>query len=149
MRVRIPPEVLIYFAGVTEWNTSPPQKRGFEGSSPFSCTPCPGAKLENGHDSGSCALWGLRVRIPSRTLCCDAANGTGPVPLTGDPRKRTGGSSPSISAFRRSGRIGKCTCLLSRGRLVRHPGSGPGSGAQKKPHPSGRGYLFCKTYAGR
>ena len=64
-----------YYTGVTEWNTYPPQKRGFEGS------------------------------------------------------------SPSISAFRRSGRIGKCTCLLSRGRLVRHPGSGPGSGAQKNCRP--------------
>ncbi len=30
----------------------------------------------------------------------------------------------------RFGRIGKCTCLLSRSRLIRHPGSGPGSGAQ-------------------
>lgn len=90
------------FAGVTEWNTYLPQKRGFEGSSPFSCTPCPGAKLENGHDSGSCALWGLRVRFPSRTLCCDAGGGTGPVLKTGDPRKRIGGSTPSHSAHTKS-----------------------------------------------
>ena len=44
-------------------------------------------------------------------------------------RKGLGVRIPSSPLLSRSGRIGKCTCLLSRGRLVRHPGSGPGSGA--------------------
>ena len=44
-------------------------------------------------------LTSLRVRIPLRVLCCDATTGNGPVLKTGDPRRRTGGSSPSHSAL--------------------------------------------------
>ena len=44
-------------------------------------------------------------------------------------RKGLGVRIPPSPLLSRSGRIGKCTCLLSRGRLFRHPGSGPGSGA--------------------
>lgn len=36
---------------------------------PFSCTLSSGAKLENEHDSDSCALRGLRVRLPSWVFC--------------------------------------------------------------------------------
>ena len=43
-------------------------------------------------------------------------------------RKGLGVRIPPSPLLSRSGRIGKCTCLLSRGRLIRHPGSGPGSG---------------------
>ena len=42
---------------------------------------------------------GLRVRLPSWVLRCDATTGNGPVLKTGDPRRRTGGSSPSHSAL--------------------------------------------------
>ena len=72
--------------------------------------------------------------------------GRQPVPNTGDPKGFGGSKSPFHSGRRRAevprtscappsslisrfGRIGKCTCPLSRGRLIRHPGSGPGSGA--------------------
>ena len=44
-------------------------------------------------------LTSLRVRIPLRVLRCDATTGNGPVLKTGDPRRRTGGSSPSHSAL--------------------------------------------------
>ena len=44
-------------------------------------------------------LTSLRVRIPLRVLRCDATTGNGPVLKTGDPRRRTGGSTPSHSAL--------------------------------------------------
>ena len=55
------------YAGVTERNTYLPQKRGFEGSSPFSCTLCPGAwKWLYRHGPGPCVRKDLRV--PPRVL---------------------------------------------------------------------------------
>ena len=71
--------------------------------------------------------------------------GRQPVLNTGDPKGFGGSKSPFHSGRRRAdvprtscappsslisrfGRIGKCTCPLSRGRLIRHPGSGSGSG---------------------
>ena len=82
------------------WNTRLLQTQNPEGSTPSSCTLCPGGEiLVNVHDSDSCARKGLRVRLPSWVLCCDATTGNGPVLKTGDPRKRTGGSSPSHSAL--------------------------------------------------
>ena len=67
---------------------------------PSSCTLCPGGEiLVNVHDSDSCARAGLRVRLPSWVFRCDATTGNGPVLKTGDPRRRTGGSSPSHSAL--------------------------------------------------
>ena len=81
---------------------------------------------------------GLRVRVP-------------PVVLYGDVCQQAGGLSrkqviqlglrvriPPSPLISRSGRIGKCTCLLSRGRVIRHPGSRPGSGARRggqRPQP--------------
>ena len=86
--------------------------------------------------------------------------GRQPVPNTGDPKGFGGSKSPLRSGRRRAdvhpdvvrppsslisrfGRIGKCTCPLSRGRLIRHPGSGPGSGA----HPGSNwfSWFFLKT----
>ena len=55
--------------------------------------------LVNERDSDSRAHMGLRVRLPSWVLRCDATTGNGPVLKTGDPRRRTGGSSPSHSAL--------------------------------------------------
>ena len=61
---------------------------------------CPGGEiLVNAHDSDLYALTGLRVRLPPWVFRCDATTGNGPVLKTGDPRKRTGGSSPSHSAL--------------------------------------------------
>ena len=60
------------------------------------------------------------------------------------------GSSPALPTISRFGRIGKCTCLLSRGRLVRRPGAGPGSGVLKKacrPHRIKKyGHLDLQPY---
>ena len=82
------------------WNTRLLQIQNPEGSTPSSCTLCPGGEiLVNVHDSDSCACMGLRVRLPSWVFRCDATTGNGPVLKTGDPRKRTGGSSPSHSAM--------------------------------------------------
>ena len=82
------------------WNTRLLQTQNPEGSTPSSCTLCPGGEiLVNVHDSDSCARAGLRVRLPSWVFRCDATTGNGPVLKTGDPRKRTGGSSPSHSAM--------------------------------------------------
>ena len=86
--------------------------------------------------------------------------GRQPVPNTGDPKGSGGSKSPFHSGRRRAevprtscappsslisrfGRIGKCTCLLSRGRLIRHPGSGPGSGAH--PGSSWFSWIFLKN----
>ena len=80
-----------------------------------------------------------------------ALTGRQPVPNTGDPKGFGGSkssfhygprrtkvprtfSAPPSPLISRSGRFGKCTCPLSRGRLIRHPGSGPGSGALPKDY---------------
>ena len=82
------------------WNTRLFQTQNPEGSTPSSCTLCPGGEiLVNVHDSDLCARAGLRVRLPSWVFRCDATTGNGPVLKTGDPRRRTGGSSPSHSAL--------------------------------------------------
>ena len=60
------------------WNTRLLQTQNPEGSTPSSCTLCPGGEiLVNVHDSDSCARAGLRVRLPSWVLRCDAAAGNG------------------------------------------------------------------------
>ena len=70
------------------WNTRLLQTQNPEGSTPSSCTLCPGGEiLVNVHDSDSCARAGLRVRLPSWVFRCDATIGNGPVLKTGDPRK--------------------------------------------------------------
>ena len=75
------------------WNTRLLQTQNPEGSTPSSCTLCPGGEiLVNVHDSDLCARAGLRVRLPSWVFRCDATTGNGPVLKTGDPHRRTGGS---------------------------------------------------------
>ena len=98
---------------------------------------------------------GFESRLWRYTGMC--ANRAGSLSRKQVTRKGLGVRIPPSSLLSRSGRIGKCTCLLSRGRLVRHPGSGPGSGAlecktsgvlcghmsTKYPRGLGRSFLFC------
>ena len=61
------------------WNTRLFQTQNPEGSTPSSCTLCPGGEiLVNVHDSDLCARAGLRVRLPSWVFRCDATTGNGP-----------------------------------------------------------------------
>ena len=123
------------------WNTRLLQTQNPEGSTPSSCTLCPGGEiLVNVHDSDSCAHTGLRVRLPSWVLCCDATTGNGPVLKTGDPRRRTGGSSPSHSALQ--------TWLnwqkhfpAKEGPGDRHVGSRPTVSAQMSPAGITRNFI--------
>ena len=123
------------------WNTRLLQTQNPEGSTPSSCTLCPGGEiLVNVHDSDSCARKGLRVRLPSWVLRCDATTGNGPVLKTGDPRKRTGGSSPSHSAME--------TWLnwqkhfpAKEGPGDRHVGSRPTVSAQMSPAGITRNFI--------
>ena len=70
---------------------------------------------------------GFDPRLWRSTGMC--ANRAGSLSRKQVIRKGLGVRIPPSPLLSRFGRIGKCTCLLSRGRLVRHPGSGPGSGA--------------------
>ena len=123
------------------WNTRLLQTQNPEGSTPSSCTLCPGGEiLVNVHDSDSCARAGLRVRLPSWVFRCDATTGNGPVLKTGDPRKRTGGSSPSHSAME--------TWLnwqkhfpAKEGPGDRHVGSRPTVSAQMSPAGISRNFI--------
>lgn len=123
------------------WNTRLLQTQNPEGSTPSSCTLCPGGEiLVNVHDSDSCARAGLRVRLPSWVFRCDATTGNGPVLKTGDPRKRTGGSSPSHSAME--------TWLnwqkhfpAKEGPGDRHVGSRPTVSAQMSPAGITRNFI--------
>ena len=123
------------------WNTRLLQTQNPEGSTPSSCTLCPGGEiLVNVHDSDSCARAGLRVRLPSWVFRCDATTGNGPVLKTGDPRKRTGGSSPSHSALQ--------TWLnwqkhfpAKEGPGDRHVGSRPTVSAQMSPAGITRNFI--------
>lgn len=72
---------------------------------------------------------GLQVRLLCAALMGMCANRAGSLSRKQVIRKGLGVRIPPSPLLSRFGRIGKCTCLLSRGRLVRHPGSGPGSGA--------------------
>ena len=53
------------------------------------------------------------------------------TPVGAEPTSTRTSCAPPSSLISRFGRIGKCACPLSRGRLIRHPGSGPGSGAHQ------------------
>ena len=83
------------------WNTRLLQTQNPEGSTPSSCTLCPGGEiLVNVHDSDSCARAGLRVRLPSWVLRCDATIGNGPVLKTGDPLCGLGVRVPRTALWR-------------------------------------------------
>ena len=102
---------------------------------------------------------GLQVRLLCAALMGMCANRAGSLSRKQVIRKGLGVRIPPSPLLSRFGRIGKCTCLLSRGRLVRHPGSGPGSGAHynngryanwmKQAVPSGLQVrvLLCRLYA--
>ena len=92
---------------------------------------------------------GLQVRLLCAALMGMCANRAGSLSRKQVIRKGLGVRIPPSPLLSRFGRIGKCTCLLSRGRLVRHPGSGPGSGAH---YNNGRyanwmKQAVCKTVA--
>ena len=82
----------------------------------------------------------------SKGMC---ANRAGSLSRTQVIRKGLGVRIPPSSLLSRFGRIGKCTCLLSRGRLVRHPGAGPGSGVQinNGRYANWMKQAVCKTVA--
>ena len=138
---------------------------GVAGSNPALPTIC------RSPSAGGGAVWktvgrrktGLQVRVLSAALSYwrRVLIGRQPVPNTGDPKGFGGSKSPfplrsahnrrppdvvrppPSSLISRFGRIGKCTCLLSSGRLIRHPGSGPGSGAH--PGSNWLSWFFLKT----
>ena len=92
---------------------------------------------------------GLQVRLLCAALMGMCANRAGSLSRKQVIRKGLGVRIPPSSLLSRSGRIGKCTCLLSRGRLVRHPGSGPGSGAHNNigRYANRMKQAVCKTVA--
>ena len=67
------------------WNTRLLQTQNPEGSTPSSCTLCPGDETGKRSSLRHLCSSSLRVRLPSWVLCCDATIGNGPVLKTGDP----------------------------------------------------------------